>query len=574
MNPLTQIPSTWANLHILWRFLIVLLLLGAGLLAALVPGKAAYHRWKSSRNFEEASKALAASRFTEARDLSLQILRQDSTSYEALPILLRSASALKDPKAGDVAIAILRDIRSTPEDKVVAWRYLCQSGPTYIPLKSWAHLTDQNKQSLDYQLPIIDRLLYDQMLPAATAIVISFPKPYPVELNSRLLTILARKNSPESLAEFHRRLASQLRDTPEAWPRLLETVDEISQADLARDVYDALPESAHSQPSSDPLVDLRITRCQMAAQPEKSEELLRAAIKRHEERHSIELARWLLQIGHPEEAANFLSLGKPSEFSDLYQLQLQYLEATGANDKLKSFLEAAPREVPNWKVQTRLAVLGRENGDHDLAKLAVKSALESATESADPAALIDLARDAQKRGLDDLSIDAWTRALIRGTGPLPPSESISHVIARLSAQGREDELYAVLSSLHAIESDNRVIHAQFLYISCLSGRAEAQYVVEQLSPLQEKYPELLALRSILAISHVLNGDFEKADELTNDPAIDWFSTNPAYRAIRGIVLAKNGKSEEASVYFEKLPWDDLLPSEKRVFETLAAPAAE
>jgi hypothetical protein len=109
---------------------------------------------------------------------------------------------------------------------------------------------------------------------------------------------------------------------------------------------------------------------------------------------------------------------------------------------------------------------------------------------------------------------------------------------------------------------------QRLYLACLSGRAEASAVIEELTPLHEQHPDQLALRCILAIAHVLCGEFQKADALTNDPQIDWFGTNPAYRAIRGIVLAKTNHIEEARVYFADFPWDDLLPSKERVYESL------
>ena len=568
MKPLHRIHDAWVNLHALLRVIVIILLLAGGLFVVFGPARSVYHGWKSSDNLEKAKEALAASRFAEARDLSFQVLRQNENAFEPLPILLRSTTALKDPLASGIAIAMLQNERTLPEDHLLAWMYLCQSGPSYILLNIWPILPEEKRYSPDYQLPLTDRMLTDRMIPAAASIIASSPEPYPVEVHCRLLAMLAKTATDEAYFEFNRSLVAQLRASPEAWPRLLEVIDEIPQIDLGREIYKALPESAVSGVSNTPENALRIIRCEMAAIPQSSEDLIKSTFDRYRSSEPSALARWCLRIGLPEAAGNCIALETPSEATELYRLQLDILEASGQSEKLATFLSSPPVGIPAWEALVHLAAVASVNGDQKLATKSAKDALKSAIESSDPTALVDVAREAQDRQLDDLALDAWTNAIVRATGPLPPSQSIAFVIKDLSDQRREDELYAVLNAFHFIEADNQVISTQRLYLACLSGRAEPQTVIDEITPLHEKFPDQLALRCILAIAHVLCGEFSKADSLTDDPEIDWFSINPAYRAIRGVVLVKTDRPEVAKVYFEDFAWDKLLPSEKRVFDSL------
>ena len=559
MSPFLRLQSLWENLHSFWRFLIAILFISGVLALALGPIKTVYQQWRITNMLQEAQEALESGRFAQARDLSLQALRQDQHRREALPIMLRSTLALNDPNVHTIAFSILGDQNSTDEDLLLAWNSLCQSGPSFLPLQSWPIIPEEKRSSLAYQLPIIDRLIQDRMLTDAAVIIRGLPEPYPVEIHCRLLEMLAKTASPAAYGEFHRSMAQQLRASPDSWPLLLEVIDEVPQKELCRDVYDALPQSALSGSTNETEDALRVLRCKIAINSEQTHEVIEDAFERFKTSEPEALARWCLQIERPDRAAESIDLSEPSEDSALYDLQVQILEASDQSEKLVSFLNSAPLDLPSWKPLTHLAAIARSSGDDSGAKRSIKAALKSATGSPEPSALIELARKAQDRQLDDLALDAWTQAIIRGTGPLPPSQSISFVIKQLSEEGREDDLYAVLNSLRFVEAGNPVIQAQHLYLACLSGRAEPRTIIEELTPLHEQYPEQLALRCILAIAHVLCREPDQADQLTNDPEIDWFEANLAYRAIRGIVLTTSNRKEEAQVFFEHFPWDALLP---------------
>lgn len=569
MSFFDRLRTIWANLHPFWRLLLALVLLAGGLFFCSGPAKSVYHRWKSANNLEQAKDALAASRFAEARELSFQVLRRDGQAFEPLPILLDSTAALGDPLGTRIAIALLQDPRSSAENQLAAWQHLCLAGPSYFPLSAWPALPDDKKSSLAYQLPFIDRLIGDQMISTAAAIIASNPEPFPIELQARLLNLLAQTKTDEAYDEFHRSFARFMREDPEHWTQLLETIDSIPQRELQRDIFDALPESATATTPDEAAIALRIARSRMIAEPAAAESIFAETFARYRTAQPSLLAEWCLQIGRPEQARQCLDLDLPAQDPADFRLQIKILEASAATDQLDEWLAEPPPAIPEWEPLIHRAAIARDQGNADLAAQLGRSALKSAAEKTDARNLIELAHEAQARKLEDLAVDAWAQAMARGTGPLPPAQSLSFVIQQLSNQQREDELFNVLDSLRFIEIGNPVISVQHLYLACLTGRSDPAAVVPKLQELQERYPEELAIRCSLALAYILAGEDAKAAKLLDNTGIDWFATNPAYRAIRGITLAKSDRTSEAEIYFENFPWDQLLPSEKRVFESLA-----
>ncbi len=74
-----------------------------------------------------AQDALGKQLHVEAFDLSLQVLRSDSSREEAIPVLPRLADALGDPRRSEVAHGLLAGKDFTPDDRTFAWQVVCRS---------------------------------------------------------------------------------------------------------------------------------------------------------------------------------------------------------------------------------------------------------------------------------------------------------------------------------------------------------------------------------------------------------------------------------------------------------------
>lgn len=563
-NPYYRLHDVWANLHPALRISLILIILATTFVIAVGPGKTVYRKLIFSQNLEKAKTALADKRYFEARDLSRRALQTHQTAYEPLALLLRSSTALRDSLAVKAAIGILHHDDANPGDQLLAWRHLCKSSPSFYPLAIWETLPASVKDLEPYQLPLIDRMLYDRMPEAALATIANLPKPLSVEIQTRRLQALAVTDESNNKSNFLRNLIVQLYKHPNEAPRLLQLIDQIPQSNLPPGLYNAIPLNLKQSGSSNIQTSLRILRCELAAKPNQSKSLLHHTLANYKSSDPHALARWYLQIDLPRHAAEILNLDVVADTPPIYRLQLETLRATAQLKKLSEFLTHPPNGFPPWEASALLATVTTGDKSQDLQKKSLAAAAKSYQQDA----LIQLARLAENHNLTNLATNAWVLAISRASGPLPPAESIPEIITQLYTQKREDELYAVLNAYFFIETSNHIIRTQRLYLACLTGRVEPQSVINEITPLHQQFPDNIALRCILAIAHVLSGHSEKADELTSLPEVDWFSIAPAHRAIRGIALTETNQINEARIYFDNFPWDTLLPSEKRVFENL------
>ncbi len=568
MRSLYRIHDIWADLHLLWRVLILLSLLALSFLVLYGPVRGQYQSWKGSNTISDAKLALAAGDLLKARNLSFQTLRGDEKDAEALSILLRSTTSLNDPTAVDTAVAMLQDARTSEEDCHLAWTYLCKSGPTFYLVGLWSVFPENFKEQEIYYLPFIDRLLFDRIPLTALDVIESLPSPHSTELAYRRLTILSRTAVDRDFSQYHRELLVQIGREPSSFPRLLESIDEIPQEELSPKIFEFLRNEVDLIEHLSVENRFRFYRCVIAADQGVSGTLFKEVLRRYKKNEPVQLAQWYLQMNRPEDAAECISLENPATNPKIYRIQIEILKATSQTTKLLSFLDNSPKGIPSWERFLLKSHSLKHNKNQKAVSRTSGKALKAAIESPDTSALIVLAQGAEDFGFEDLALDAWTNAIARATGPLPLSESIPYVISDLSAQGREDELYSVLNAFHFIETSNHIIQVQRLYLACLTGRAEPRTVIEEIKPMQMQFPDETALRCILAIALVISGDTAEANILTDNIGVDWFATEPAYRAIRGVILAKTGEVEEARIFFEDFPWDKLLPSERRVFSGL------
>lgn len=569
MEILDRPRAFWAHIHPLWRFLIAILVVaGLGVLAGR-PALGLYRNWKSAQTLAEAKEAFASHRFPEARDLAIEVLRRDFQQEQALPILLRSAQKLNDPRRGQVGFSIIQSDSFSPEIRIEAWAVICETAPTYVLRHFWLALDESESKQVAFALPMVDRLLRDQATRAAAELVATFPAPRPAELERSLLEMLAISGSDRSYNELQRQLMRLLKARPSEFAHWISIVDEIPQSLLFPSLYAAVTAAGYPGPDPDLENSLRLARLLIADELDQADALFETTFARHRTRNSIPLIRWCLQNERPQAAAECLDLKSPSDQAALYDLQCQVLLALDDSEMLATFLDSPPASASHWQVHCQRSSLAASLNDPDARQQAEDDALQAAMQHSDRGVLIELAHEAQKRKLSGLFMEAWTEALRRGDGPIPLGDSLKPVILHLAAEHREDDLLTALTTLHHLEPGNPSLLLQHHYLACITGVLKPTTVIADLQPFNENAPaNALPLHCTLALAHLLADQPEQADALTSDPQIDWFAVTPSYRAIRAITLAAIDQPLEAAVFFEDFPWNDLLPSEKRVLKGL------
>lgn len=571
LNPAVfeRLHDFWVDRHPLVRFGIILLVI-AGLAAGLAkPALGWYRGWQSDRKTEAAQQALDGTRYAEARDLALRALRSGGDQARLIPILLRASAALDDPRQVDMALSLILVEGIAEEDRHLAWSVLCQHAPGWPLMMIWGELSRKELGDEAMALELVDRLLRDDLLVEAAKVLAPLPPSDADEREARLLELLLAKGTPEAHREFMSKLLALLLDRPDARDRWLSAFDRLPFGAMSEREAESM---IYTLRAGGPLAGmdfLRDGRCRMRFEPDKADAHFSSALKRATELEPAERAAWCLQVGRPEAAAGELPPNPP--LAGELRLQWRILAALGNRENQLDFLEEAPGEVVyDWQGALYRELKAQLESDEKAARNARGDALRAALESADHDAPVELARHAEELDLKTTAAEAWLQGVRHRRGPVPLSHRLKWVIEFFAAEKREEDLLAMLAAYRAIEPGNPVITAQHDYLACLQGRLEPATLIENVRPILDQRPDELPLQAIVALGHLLLEQPQQAREVTDKPTKDWFAVTPLYRALRAIALEQSGEPGEAAVLLEDFPWNELMPSERRVLEALRA----
>ena len=566
MSFFDRLRDRWADFHPFLRFIILLIVLAGIALLAGRPSLQVYRSWRTDRTFAAAQQALERHDYAGARELSLQVYRSDPERKDLYPILLRATDALGDPRTLHPAFGILEDPDFDEKNRQLAWQIVCRNAPTGYTIGFWGRLTDEEKNDEAFAAPLFDRLLRDGMTHEAGRLLYGQQQPLPPAMDLRRMKLLIATGSDDAYREFQKILIFRLAGK-DADP-LLQLLDEIPQAALVPGIFPALSAWQNKSGPADTIANLRLARCEMASEPERAEEIYAENFAEFSKSDPLATARWCFQTRHLADAEKVLSPFSATEDTAVFELKCLIFEQTDQLDKWEHVLKTPPTEMFLPLIFSERAYLAKMRKEPDIQRASEREAIDSATESPTNDALIRLARHAESRGLEDLAESAWIKAVAQQTGPLPLAIQISSLISKLASDKKERALMEVLTAYRLLEPGNPVIVIQHDYLSYLNGQISAENLISDITPIHEEDPDALSVTCILALAHLLEGRPEKALELTSAKPIDWFATKSLNRAVRAIALASTGSKEAAEVYLEDFPWDELLPSEKRVLSAL------
>ena len=575
ISTLRRLGLRWKNLHFLWKMLTVIAVMAVLALPFYGKARKVLRSWKYENDLIAAKTALAAGRDAEARDLALSVLRGSPEKTEALPIFMRAAEGTADSRLVGAARGVLSLKSADQADRLFAWQAICQQSPMGITARTWFTLREDEREDPDFVSHWLERLVTEGLNQEVEKELSIRPKLADPRVERIRLSALAKRGTDVAFHELQARLLDRLASHPQDGPLLLGVMEEIPQSALIPYAFTGLGDWLKTR-SGEPSVEdqLRLARCEMAAQPETADAVMSRVTAAHAARDPLAVARLHFTLKQFDKAEKLLEPLVNKGDSGAFQLMAEVQERLGNLEKWDKLLETPPSDVFLPNVLSDRAFIAAKRGDERAQPKFEQDAVAAAELRMKGDSLVLLARHASKREMNVFATDVWVKAIRKGpASPLPLFSVIGPVIDRIARNQNEAELMDVLSVYHAIEPENPGVATQYLYLGCLLGRVTPASVVTELSPLQEKIPSL-PIDCTLAFANVLEGHPEKAAKLTEDDQIDWFAQIPAFRAIRAIVLAKTGRREEADIYLEDFPWDALLPGETRVFRELLDESGE
>ncbi len=571
-----QIRYQWIDLHLLWKSLIVV-----GVLAILaIPfyGRAikATKSRTYAQDFSAAKKALAEGRDTDARDLSITLLRRDPKNTEPVPLLMRAAAGAKDPLSLPVARAYLGMDTQNKSDRVFAWKTISKESPMGAAGIIWLSSIRENERAdPDFLSLWLERLKTEKLDEEIETLLVKQTGVIDPRMERIRLSMLAARGTEDSYRELQARLYDRIASHPADGPLLIDLIDEVPQSALIPYSFFALGEwlkVSGREPS--PENQLRLARCEMAAKPEAAEAILTRTTTTFAASASLQLASLFVFLNRLDRAEELLKPLVSKGASGAFSLMAKVLENQQKLDEWDRLLGSPPKSAFLPGILCDRAYLAMQRGDERARINFEKEASIRAEKQLDSDSLIRLARHASDRGMKEYAVSIWVKAIRKGpSSPLPLFTSISPVFETLARDKQDSQLLEVLTVYRAADPGDLDVITQHLYLACLMGSVTPQQLLTVLLPVKEKFHSQ-SLNLPIALAELLEGRTALADKLTGDTTIDWFSQIPAGRAIRAVTLTKIGRKEEADTYMEDFPWDKILPCEKRVFKELLEVSTE
>lgn len=573
---LQRLGMYWMNLHLIWKVLMIAVILAILGIPFYKPAMRAQKNRNSETDLKSAKLALARGRSVEARDLSLEVLRNNPRKMEALPIFMRAAGGAADSRLTGAALEYLAQKTEDKSDRIFAWNVLSQQSPMGIAGMTWLTLREGERKDPDFLAAWLERLMADNLGHLVDVELARQTDQTDLRVERIRLSRLAKRATDVSLRELQARLLDRIASHPEDGPALLPVMDEIPQPALIPYFFPALGkwiEARGGEPTAED--QMRLARCEIAARPDSANAVLTRMVKTHAQSHPLQVARLHTALQRLDKAEELLEPALPKGDPDTFMLMAEVLERQGKHDKWSKLLESPPEGVPLAEALCDRAFIAGKQGDKRAQTKFEQEALAAAELRTKSDSLIRLARHASNRGMGDYAVDAWVKAIQRGsTSPLPFFYSMDQVVRATAGGKKESQLLDMLRIYRALEPGNLDVAVQYSYLGCLLGTVPPATLVTELTPVRERLAQdpgnqgSPPLDCTLAFGHLLEGQHELAAQITGNREIDWFTQPPAFRMIRAIALTKAGRKEEADVYLEDFPWDSLLPGELRVFREL------
>lgn len=561
------------------KFRIRVSLLAAGLLLLLVAAyfsaKPAYRwlkEWRAAVNLEKSSEALANEDWGLAKQLALASLRLrgDDGALEALRHLQQAAEGMERPKDPRFAQALFFHPEATALDRAESLPMIRKHAAAVFFLRAVESLDPQEAQSppilLEKAQYLKDRgrwgeakdVLLDQQLTLSQE-----PR-----LRLRLAEILLTEGGAGEVREAQGWISALLAEQGEVAMKAFRLLGQIPIPLLDLEVLPDLEAWIAERQEATTLDRLIARHQQLRQQAVRPETLLAEAIAEFREESPKDLATWLGTFGEHSEILELISEEDASQSLELFDLRNQSLAALGQLEALEAAMQEPPSGISVVKLRSLEAVLKGTMSNQAAETAAWEQALREASLDGSENHYLEIAARARTVGNSRVYSEALMGALRLGIGKIPLSNDLQPLFTILAQEGRSLELMRANRQLLRYEPTNLQLLNNYFYLSALHRDLELENCKEALQELVDLKPEILNFRSSLAIILLMLGESSEALSLFDEVNVDWTSLPPSESVAYGASLSLNGKQERAAVFLDEMPWEELLPQETKVIQSL------
>ena len=341
----------WANLHPFLRFLLAGVLLAALALFGARPAYRAFKAWRLEQNLVKARSAVDEARMSEARDLSLTVLRSGDPRIEAFRILETSTAKLRDPRHGDIARALMFHPESSDEDRYNGFRGFAPSAPLAMLGQAWAALPDECRKQPRFAEVFADRLLAERRYGEAASVLLGVPEQARVTgTRQRLARVLIGSSTRQGYEEAQRMIAKGISSGDGSLTDWLDILEKIPAESLQETLLGPV-RAALRVPSAD--ADearraLMLARMDYAGNYSRRAAVLDAAVERWKDSAPVATARFLADLGLNQRLLETFPPALADKEPDLFPLLLKAMENSGAWEQVTPLLDAHGGQLPKF----------------------------------------------------------------------------------------------------------------------------------------------------------------------------------------------------------------------------------
>lgn len=564
----------WANLHPLLRFLIAGLLLAALGLFGARPAYRAFKAWRLEQNLVKARSAVDEARMSEARDLSLTVLRAGDPRIEAFRILETSTAKLRDPRHGDIARALMFHPESSDDDRFNGFRGFAPGAPLGMLGQAWAALPDDCRRQVRFAEVFADRLLAGRRFNEAASVLLGVPEQARESgTRQRLARVLVGSGTRQGYQEAQRMIASAFSRSDGAPADWLEILEEIPAESLEESLLGPVRAALRKPPvagGDEARRALMLARMDYAGNYSRRAAVLNAAIERWKDSAPVATAAFLTDLGLNQRLLETFPPSLVDAHPELFPLLLKAMERGGAWDQVSPLLDGHGGQLPKFVELAHRAIAAAYTGDGALRVQSWDAAMNEAKSDPQSTGYLNLHRLADEAGLREEAEQAMIAAIRQGRGPLPLYADLKPLLSSLSKAGREDTLIEICAIYFALEPGNPVLLTQYAYMASLNNLVDPKLILKALEPLAKAFPKELPIQCVLATAYLCDDQPAKAAETLDPLQLEPEKLAPGYRAAYLTTQVLNGRMTPADPAIRDFPWKSLQLSERRKFESLIA----
>jgi len=574
--------SSRIKLFIVLLFSIVII----GLIAAVTstPVKEFAKRWSANRHFNKAESAWAAGDAEATLEGAQASLNLQPTRIETLRLFLSAARELKDNRIAIVAELLLANEACVDEDRIAALDALLETGQSQRFLMHYAKLPDQLRNQADIELQHLRVLQMTGQFKDAVRRIENRDEPPAGAYRSLLIRALYSQATAETdrqAADHGIALLEQAGDAADAKaPELLGLLaglpPERITPELAAKTLEYLARPSAAEPTPGAASDLDPTlhfTLQLAQDPTRRADILAKATAELGASGELGfLCRWLLRIGQHEHILEIVEKNPQTilQSNEIFDCHVSALIAAGEHQRAFDALKNPPEFADSVRLALGKALVARELNLKADETGAWHAAMQSAAQESDRNRFLEIAMTAQQSGEASIAADAIVHAVRHRMGSMPPLESIEWVIGFLIENNRPQDLLAVCNRLLQIHPDNPVLLNNAVYLSLILSEAsdDSTRLLGLAKDLYEEYPDIVGIRTTLALSYLICNQPESANDLferERSSSFNWDELGDSDRAIFALVELKNGDRKRYRNLRDLIDWNGMLTIEKNFF---------